>query len=385
MLKISTDFARRHLNPDASTRAFNPTPIGWAIMLASGAAVLAIAATAFGSTRSTSTTKPTDLPGIVPDFECDPEPYDVDVDDLRAMIGTQINQGLLDKAVIATNVATMVFGAHPGGGFASFPPGASPLPGVMCVWSVVVFIVEDEFEQRGLGNIEVPTEPTKPTEPTEPTEPTGSLQWVTRGTLNDGYPWEEPVLHSTNTPSPGMFVDIGAQGAWDPSDGYNKMLRQYLGSALSMANLYVDGIANSPQYQEVRKRLREAITAVGGFNDLLYGQTNLVAAGGGANNTYVLNAQGRGLNWYPRHHNVKYAIGAGEAPERGTRLNGNKLSGANAGSQQMLVWLPALDIDALKNGVVDFLTWSDGSSTLDPPPQIRALGVDMHGVSLPGT
>jgi len=405
MLKISTELVRRFLPPAVNPsepvrrdsrsnppstlhvlglRLPNPSPTGWAIIVAGATAALVLGSVAYASSGPS---KPVTLPDIEPDLECDPDPYDVDMADIVAAISATIANGELDKAIVATNVATMLFGSHPGGGIASFPPGASPLPGVMCVWSVVVFVVEDEFDKRGLGDKPVP----------EVDKPTGSLKWVTRKSSDPGYPWEEPVLQVDNWPSPGMFVNVGVQGDWNPSQGYDSMIKAYLGTALAMAGMDV-GIAEQQGGlgQSLRKQLREAVTAVGGFNDLLYGQTNENYAGGnnpnkpGANNpnggvvNYMMNDEGRGLNWLPRHKDVIPAVASGQKLDRGTRLDGAKLGGSNGGSQHMVVWLAALDLAQLQNGVVAFLTWSDGSSTLDPPPQIRDLGVDMHGVMLPG-
>lgn len=382
MLRYSADFLRRYTQPGSWTQRLpNPTGTQWAIITAAGAAALVIATTAWADSGTPGPVK--QLPDVEPDLECDADPYDVDTDEIRAAIGTAIGTGQRDQAIIATNIATALFGAHPDGGVATFPPSAAPLPGVVCVWSVVVFLVDDEFKKRGLGDIDVPE------------TPEGSLVWVTRGSKDLGYPWEEPVLHTTNWPSPGMFTNFNVEGSWDPSQGYDSYIRALLGSALAMAGMDV-GIATSNAGQELRKQLREAVMAVGGFNDLNYGQTNLNYAGGndpdkpggnpnnGMSGQYVLNEAGRGLNWLPRHHDVVSRVGNAQPTERGTRIDGAKLGGGNGGNRQMTVWGPAVSLAKLQQGFIGFDTWSDGSSTLDPPPQITKLGVNLHGVVLSG-
>jgi hypothetical protein len=362
------------LNP-AMLRRFNPTPTQWALITTAGVAALVIGVGAVMAGPS---------PKGPPPQVCDPTPYVFDPAEVTAAINTEIDNGDHDKANVAMSVATLLYGQHPSGQTVFFPPVANPLPGVACVWQLTVAMVDAVFEDRGI--IEGPTGPST------------SLDWVLHNANDPGYPWEEPTLQTSNFPTPGTFVDIGnASGSWKPSHGYDSMVRAYLGSGLAMAGGDVT-LATSGAGQELRKQVRQAIMAVGGFNDLLYGQTNLNYAGGNDPNkpggdpnkpvmaSYVLNEQGRGLNWLPRHKDNLHRIPQGDAPKRATRLDGSKLGGANAGSSQMLVWLPALDLDALAQPVpsVEFLTWSDGSSTLDPPPAIKALGIDMSGVVLPG-
>lgn len=380
-VRIVNPASTRALNPIGMLlnplRRLNPTTTQWAVILAgvTAGAVLLTATAASASDRGKQ------LPDVTPG-ECAPYEYNSAIVDNQ--IESLVQAGERDKEYIATTVATFLFGAYPGGGQVLFPPSANPLAGVSCVWLRVRTQVDAMFDELGLDDV-VPTEP-------------GSLEWVLRTSADPGYPWEEPVMHIENYPTPGMFVDIGnAEGAWKPSNGYDSMVRAYLGSALSMAGGDVS-LATSNAGQELRKAARRAITSVGGFNDLLYGQTNLNYAGGNdpsknggdankpKSGAYVLNARNRGLNWLPRHKDNIQRIQQGQAPKRATRLDGSKLAGANAGNQQMLVYLPALDLEALTKPVpsIKFLTWSDGSSTIDPPPQIVALGVDMSGVVLPG-
>lgn len=378
--------ARRHrrFNPK---RKINPTPTQWAII---GAGLTAVVASLAIASSASAAPRGPDLPGVDPDLKCDPAPYEVDVNELQVAINAEIDAGNTDKALVATNVGMDLYGMHPSGASVSFPPGAQALAGVLCVWSIVLDFVDDEFKRRGL-------DPSGPGPGPGPDPGSDSLQWVLRSAGDPGYPWQEPVMQIVNYPTPGMFVDIGNSDSWNPESGYDSMIRAALGSALAMAGADV-GIATSPVGQELRKQMRDAIMAVGGWNDLVYGQTNLNYAGGndpdkpggdankGKSGGYVLNSAGRGLNWYPRHHDNITRIQNGDPPKRGTRINGTKIVGPNGGNKQMLIWIPAVDLQALAAPVpsIQFLEWSDGSSTADPPPQIRELGVDMSGVDLPG-
>lgn len=372
-------------------RTLNPTPAQW-ILLTFGTLALvgAVGGTAYAmrKRRSSSKTPGIDLPDVGPgEPTCDPAPYEIDPDALRILVQSKVDAGLHDKARIARDVAITLFGAHPSGSVVDFPPSGDPLEGVGCVWDWTIWTVDDVFRESGLTD-----------EPTLPSGPSGSLQWVSRTANDPGYPWEEPVLHVHNWPTPGMFLDIGnAEGSWDPANGYDSMVIAALGSALAMAGLD-PSIAEGPEGQELRKQLRQAIMAVGGFNDLNYGQTNLNYAGGndpskpggnknkGIVSAHVLNEQGRGLNWLPHHKDNKKRIAEELPSKRGSGIKGNRLTGAQAGYRHMLVWIPAVSLDALREVKprIAFGTWSDGSSTADPPPQIRALGYDLSGVDLPG-
>jgi len=361
----------------------NPTATQWALITAGSVAGLTLlATTVWAGTRPSGGG---DLPDVTPGGpDCDPTPYVVDEAEIRDQVIQLVDAGERDKAYIAQVVATFLFGTHPLGGQVEFPPVANPKAGVTCVWDWTIYVIDVVFDERGIID--------------EPGEgPMGSLEWVLRTANDPGYPWEEPVLQVENFPTPGMFVDIGnADGEWKPSNGFDSMIKAFLGSALAMAGGDV-GLASNAAGQSLRKQARQAVTAPGGFNDLLYGQTNANYAGGNDPNkpggnanaaliNYMMNEDGRGLHWRPWHKENLQRIPVAQAPKRSIRLDGSRMSGANRGNQQMLVWLPALDLEALAKPVptIKFLTWSDGSSTIDPPPQIRALGVDMTGVDLPG-
>src|SRR5690606_18405729 len=115
------------------------------------------------------------------------------------------------------------------------------------------------------------------------------------------------------------------------------------------------------------------------------GQTDKGKGGIGENvESYISNSKGRTINMLPSHADNATRIAQGKPPLRGTRLDGTKLSGI--GSNYMLLWMPALDLAALggTQPVVRMLQWADGSSTINPSPDVMALGVDTNGINLPG-
>lgn len=247
-----------------------------------------------------------------------------------------------------------------------------------------------------------PRIPTKPPKVAPP--PPGNWQVIDVDDPN--YPWEFPALQADNYPTPGTWGDAGDKsGAFDYSLGFDRYIEALLGSALAMAGndpSIATAKGQDPNAQlgkKLRRQMRAGVVAVGGINDLLYGQTNLNLAGGNdpnmpggndkpKNGTWVLNEEGRSLNWLPRHADNLDRIQRGSPLKRTTNLKGQKLAAPDRGSNQMLIWAPAVDLVSLGPDMavpmIKYLQWSDGSSTADPPPTIQALGVDMSGVSLPG-
>lgn len=243
-----------------------------------------------------------------------------------------------------------------------------------------------------------------------------SSTWTWSDADAPGYPWPEPRLHVENVPTPGMFLDTGdATGEFDPSRGIDALVTALLGSALVMAGW--DPVkaralataqgkdAEAQLGKMLRREVRRALVEPLSWNDRLYGQTNANYAGGvdpgkpcmvGTANapcidgirdpnsprvSYMMSPVGRGLNWLPRHGNVLDAIGDARAPRRGTSLDGEPLGDDGA---HMLLWMPAFDLAALAppNPRVRLLAYPGGRSTIDPPPVVTDLGIDMHGVEL---
>lgn len=251
--------------------------------------------------------------------------------------------------------------------------------------------------------------------PKPPTEipPSG---WVLHNANDPGYPFDAAVLHPRNVPTPGLWVDAGDDsGDWDPSKGLDSFVRVLLGSALAMAGndpMIAQAEGKDPNAalgRALRKAVRDSLMVPGGINDLLYGQTNANLAGGvdpgkpcvhGSSKapcddgirdpnstavTYMMNSAGRGLNWLPRHADNLARIPQRLPLLRTTTIDGRRLPNA-ADGHQMLIWAPAYALELLAPSQeipsIGYTTWPDGSSTLNPPPSVRSLGVDLNGVEI---
>lgn len=241
--------------------------------------------------------------------------------------------------------------------------------------------------------------------------------WIFHRANDPGYPFDAAVLHPLNVPTPGSFVDIGdSSGEWDPSKGFDSLVRVLLGSALAMAGndpKIAQAEGKDPNAQlgrALRKAVRDSLIIPGGTNDLLYGQTNANLSGGvdpgkpcvhgsskapckdgirDANSTpvtYMMNSAGRGLNWLPRHANNLARIPQRQPLLRATALDGRRLPNVEGG-HHMILWLPAYSLELLSPSQatpsIGYTTWPDGSSTSEPPPSVRSLGIDLSGVEIP--
>lgn len=86
---------------------------------------------------------------------------------------------------------------------------------------------------------------------------------------------------------------------------------------------------------------------------------------------YQINGIGLRRAFNPWHEDAKAAIIQKRFPARGVTPSGQKIGGV--GSSYALIWLPPIDPAALGEfGVVTcaHAPWSDGSSSIDPPPEI---------------
>lgn len=217
--------------------------------------------------------------------------------------------------------------------------------------------------------------------------------WQHAGPDEPNYPWDAPLLHVENYPTPGMFIDLNDFGGWfDHHNGFDALVRGLLGSALLMAGLDPDIAEHKTSHarrlrQDVRRHL-----LLGHFNDDLYGCYNENYCCGNHPDKigsqyqtivdHVMGPQERGLNWMPRHAANLERLASGEPALRTTTLWGETVSGVR-GAWRPLVWLPAFDLDALHDGAIGCLTWEDGVSTREPPKVVRDLGI-LTPVDLPG-
>lgn len=298
-------------------------------------------------------------------------PYMYDEEAVRSAIDLRIREGFQDQSLVASEVAAELFGEYPGGGTIVFPPGPDDPVGAQCVWALVVDLVDLIFTKQNI----------------EATELDEGIAWQIRDRNDPGYPWLQPSLEVDNIPTPGMFVDMGNyEGAWDPSSGYDSLVRTSLANALVMAGKDPALATGSSSTSKRLRREMRALFHCSKFLDNLYGQTdpNKAHGPGETAQRWMVNSQGRGLNWNAVHADNLQRIGQGLAPRRQTDLQGDMP--ADMAGHPMLMWVPAVDLNALGGAIptVKASEWSDGSSTTEPPPVVQNLGLDMGGVEMPG-
>lgn len=294
-------------------------------------------------------------------------PYKYDEVAVREAVEERLPLG--DPSLIAAEVASELFGNYPGGGTVTFPPAPEDPQPAQCVWALVVDAVDVAFKKHSI----------------EPEKSTGVIGWKVRDKNDPGYPWLDPSLELNNVPTPGMFVDFNnTEATWNPAEGYESLIRMALASALRMAGGDPTLAAGSSTTSKRLRREMRYLFHCSEWDDQLFGQENTDKASGPGEVTqsWMLNKQGRGLDWTPSHADNLSRIAEGQAPLRQVALDGSPLSDDTFA---MLLWIPAVDLDALKGAVptIKALKWPDGSSTTEPPPGVQNLGVDLNGVELP--
>lgn len=319
---------------------------------------------------------------------CNPAPYTFNRGQVVERIDNYLDQGRREPGGIASDVATDLFSPHPTGPAVAFPPlvnpeAGLPLQGVDCVFNLTGQTVLERMTERGM-------------DPGEDPIPQGPLIFQKGGAGDPGYPWEAPLIHKENMPTPGMFFIVGQKtGVGDNAFGINNgtvLVNNALGSAMAMAgNLKLEWIQAPPQgagqdhpyFNNNAKRLRSQMARLirySPWNDQLYGQTDPDKAG----SALAITPCGRGLNWLPRHADNIGRLAQGKAPLRTTTIQGNKLPAPNTGAHQMQLWIPAVNLamlgpnvpDASLSVTTDGQNWSTGDSTLIPPPQVWGRGID---------
>ncbi len=273
-----------------------------------------------------------------------------------------------------------------------WPPIEGDHPTVLEVWAVIGERVQAFFAEPGPfcarfeptdGPIEpIPAEPQPeplplPPEPI-PAIPEGPIPF------NEGpaapYPPETPTIHlggdGKHFPTPGTFYRIKGPNADPDFDAILSIARAAVGSGLAMAGEPIP-LAQIPTSMVLAMK---DLIACSPWNEALYGTTTQSHAGGGLG----MNPVGTGISMLPRHVNVLGRLQMGSVPARNIRLNGSKLG---SGSSHAQLWIPAINLELLADaGVVttEGMEWSDGSSTLNPPPAVMARGVDVQNIAPPG-
>lgn len=219
--------------------------------------------------------------------------------------------------------------------------------------------------------------------------PRVGVPWVRVDPAEPGYPWEGAALHPANFPTPGLFWDGDEDTQWLKNPHFDEVVRAALGSALIMAGIDPElSMLRTSQARRLRQQMRRLVITAP-FNDVVYGCTNANYCGGsdpslpGAEDRthqdlHVLGPEGRGINWLARHVHNRERIAEGLPVARATTQDGEALL-TDARGARPLLWIPAIDIDALRRArpvaTVEGMRWSDKSSTLEVPPRVRALGI----------
>jgi len=168
----------------------------------------------------------------------------------------------------------------------------------------------------------------------------------------------EILVPTGGTPAPGMLYQI------QKGDSLVDIARDAL-------NAVVPGVANGTGNTARQARLDYiyCITSGPNWNMRLYSTQNDFS------NTfpsyYGVNGIGLRQAFMPKHDDALSAILNGNMPTRGVTQAGAKVSGV--GARYAMLWLPPVDPQALQQfGRVScaHVDWSDGSSSIDPPPEL---------------
>lgn len=311
------------------------------------------------------------------------KPYKFNELAVRASLEDAIDSGVLDPMQLAVDTSTELFGRHPTGANVVFPPIAKPLAGVACVWERVLGLIALIFDERGITPSDGETD-----------DPSDGIDIVIHDPSDDGYPWEEFALDAGNYPTPGMFADVGDSKTFDYSRGTFAVADAALDSAIAMAAArgidvsVAQNIMAHPNTSQARDFKAQMVNVIfcSPWNDALYGREVPSAEKKSPDNLYGWVANGRSPRYGPVHNDILGMLVTGKRPLRSITVNGSRKSGM--GRRSPVFWIPAINLEKLggpfPSVTVSGMTWSDGSSTSQPPPIVQKLGVDMGGVSLPG-
>jgi len=328
---------------------------------------------------------------------CAVAPYRVSESTLRDIVAQKIDAGRRDPLSMAVDVATETLSPHPSGPAVVFPPIRNadlglPLPGVECAWELVKSTVSATLQAKGFR-------PGKDVPPNiAPSRAPREFEPEDEDTAS--YPWERPLVSASNWPTINSFFIVGQptqtpDGPWDVNTE-SEMVRAALESALDVAgnpkpSWVTMPTQGTPEWADPdgywgvdAKRLRRQMAQLircSPWNDKLYGQTDPYKAGGSKDSTYMMEPSGRGLNWLSVHNNNLNLLSQDLPPKRNTNLSGDPTGPATS---HMQLWIPAVNLEFLAPSLSDSalnvttqgMAWSDGSSTIMPPPVIAQLGVD---------
>jgi hypothetical protein len=159
-------------------------------------------------------------------------------------------------------------------------------------------------------------------------------------------------------PVPGKFYAIGSDPEITTNDSISRIARKALNAAVPGA-----GNAGSRRLDYI-----QCVTSGPQWNWRLYSSTSSSTA---YPELYFVNGRGLRTAFLPGNADARIAIANRQFPTRGYTVGGSKIPGV--GSSYGMLWLPPVDPAMLDSqGIVTCgsVEWSDGSSSIDPPPEI---------------
>jgi hypothetical protein len=159
-------------------------------------------------------------------------------------------------------------------------------------------------------------------------------------------------------PTPGKFYEIGTDPELTSSDTMSRIARKALNGAVAGAG---NNSGNRLDYIH-------CVTSGPRWNWRLYASSNFTQ---NYPEFYGVNGKGLRMAFMPYNDDARAAIANRRYPTRGITQGGQRIPGV--GSSYGLLWLPPVDPQMLDSqGIVTCgsVEWSDGSSSIDPPPEI---------------
>lgn len=249
-------------------------------------------------------------------------PYKWDPDAVRATIDSVIDQGGMTVEDVASVVATEHYGHHPGGGVAQFPP-TNGLPGAECIWALVY-----DLTQR---------------------------VWAESPPDIDYNELVSQFESGNNQPEMGTIFN-----------------RQQGDSMVTIARRALQNAGISQMDGANRIALMRLIEC-GPYNDAVYN----VKLSENSFKSRLRQDQPYGISGYPQHHDNLLRMKQGLPVRRAALRNSmDKHEAIPGGARHADMWIPLLKPGTEVVGPNSVATWQDGSSAINPPTEILALGFE---------
>lgn len=159
-------------------------------------------------------------------------------------------------------------------------------------------------------------------------------------------------------PTPGKFYAIGSDPELTGSDTMARIARKALDSVVA------GGGSNGGR----RLDYIHCVTSGPRWNWRLYASSSFTEK---YPEYYGVNGRGIRMAFMPYNDDARVAIANRKYPKRGITQSGSRIPGV--GSSYGLLWLPPVDPAMLESQNIvtcGNFDWSDGSSSIDPPPEI---------------